>query len=212
MRRIAKFLWIILTLVMAFPVCGILGGGLAGILGAFGKPSNGGNSSKANVFKKVLSHTDWWDTLLETSSDAIAVIAGVWAVIGRFKVPAQQLYHFGFGDANHPDNQGYVYMDIYDDTATNSVREPGAVRLVQRNNQGTIQLTVAEYRTEQLYGDTADRNKQIALPEQTQFPWVAEDSYLEIQFKPDASDTIVQTAIGTAAAKDIWNVPVTVKQ
>jgi hypothetical protein len=169
-------------------------------------------TAPANVFKKVLSHQDWWDTALESSSGAITCKAGVYTIIGRYKVPPQQTFHFGFGSPAYPDNQGYLYFDAYDDTATNSVREPGSIRLVQRNATGTLQLVIAEFRTEQLCGDLADRNKQIALPEQVQFPLVGEDSYLEIHFKPDATDDIVKTAIGTAAGKDVWNIPVSCYQ
>ena len=169
-------------------------GNLGGMLGGAG----GGKSMTAgrNVFKKVLSHGEWWDTDLETAAGVIAVKAGVWATIGRFKVPAQQLYAFGFGSAAFPDNQGYAYMAVYDDTATNSVLEEGAIRLVQRNAQGTMSLVVAEFRSEQLRGDVADRAKQMALPEQTQFDLVGEDSFLELQFKSDADDSVASPAIG----------------
>jgi len=186
-------------------------GNLGNLLGGLGQRRQSVTAGR-NVFKKVLSHADWWDTALETGSGLIAVKAGVWATIGRFKIPAQQLYHFGYGSAAFPDNQGYMYMAIYDDTATDSELEEGAVRLVQRNAVGTVSLVVAEFRTEQLRGDAADRNKQMALPEQTQFPLVGEDSYLELQFNPDADDSIVAAAIGAAAGKDIWNIPVTVYQ
>jgi len=114
--------------------------------------------------------------------------------------------------AAFPDNQGYMHFAAYDDTATNSVVEDGSLRLVQRNAQGTVQLVVAEYRTEQLRGSVSNRQQMVALPEQTQFPVVGEDSILELQLKPDAADSIVKTAIGTAAGLDIWNIPVTVYQ
>ena len=200
-------------IIMAFPILGLqdILGNLGGIFGGIGSRRST-KTAPANVFKKVLSHSDWWDTALESGSGLILCKAGVYTVIGRYKVPAQQTFHFGFGSPAYPDNQGYLYVALYDDTATNSVLENGAVRLVQRNATGTVQLVVAEFRTEQLGGDVADRNKQIALPEQVQFPLVGEDSYLEIHFKADAVDTLVATAIGTAAGKDIWNVPVSVYQ
>lgn len=187
---------------------------LKGALGGLGglAPQGAAKTTPANVFKKILSHADWWDTALESSSGAITCKAGVYTVIGRYKIPPQQAYHLGFGSPAYPDNQGYMFMDIYDDTATNSVREPGSIRLVQRNANGTLSLVVAEFRSEQLCGDLADRNKQIALPEQVQFPLVGEDSYLELHFKPDAVDDIVKTAIGTAAGKDVWNIPVSCYQ
>ena len=208
-----KLLIAMLFIIMAFPVLGLqdILGSLGGILGGIGGRASS-KSAPANVFKKVLSHADWWDTALESSSGVILCKAGVYTVIGRFKVSAQQTYHFGFGSPAYPDNQGYLYIALYDDTATNSVKENGSVRLVQRNATGTVQLVVAEFRTEQLAGDVADRNKQISLPEQVQFPLVGEDSYLEIHFKADAIDSLISVAIGTAAGLDIWNVPVSCYQ
>jgi len=181
-------------------------------LGGFNPGGNQGKTAPSNVFKKVLSHADWWDTALESSSGVILCKAGVYTAIGRFKVPAQQAFHFGFGSPAYPDNQGYMYLKLYDDTATNSVQEHGRVRLIQKNAQGTVVLTVAEARTEQLAGDTSDRNKQIALPEQVQFPLVGEDSYLEIQLNPDATDSLISAAVGTAAGLDVWNIPVSCYQ
>lgn len=181
-------------------------GGLGNLGGVLGGIAPARQATKANIFKKILAHGDW---VLDSN---VFCAAGVWTVMGKFTVPAQQAYRFGFGSAAFPDNQGYIYLALYDDTATNSELENGAVRLVQRNAQGTISLVVAEFRSEQLRGDVNDKAKMIALPEQTQFPLVGEDSVLEIQFKADASDSIVTTAIGTAAGKDIWNIPVTVYQ
>jgi len=212
-RIIATLKWLLLFPLMPIlslqDVLSGLQGLLGGLGGGFGAPAK---TAPANVFKKVLSHTDWWDTDLESESNLIDCKAGVFTVIGRFKCPPQQTYHFGFGSPAYPDNQGYIYLAIYDDTATNSAQEHGAVRLVQKNAQGTVSLVVAEFRTEQLCGDTADRKKQIALPEQVQFPLVGEDSYLEIHFKPDAADKIIDIAVGTAAGKDVWNIPVSCYQ
>jgi len=177
-------------------------GNLGNLLGGLG----GQKAKMGNVFKKILAHGDW-----VLAADVLCT-ADVWTVIGRYTVPAQQAYRFGFGSAAYPDNQGYIYIALYDDTATNSVLEDGSLRLVQRNAQGTIQLVVAEFRTEQLRGSTTNRQQMVALPEQTQFPLVGEDSVLELQFRADATDTVVIAAIGTALGLDIWNVPVTVYQ
>lgn len=214
-RFILMTTWLLLLPLMPIFSIGNILGNLGGLFGGLGGGIAAPAMSKtapANVFKKVLSHADWWDTDLESGSGVIACKAGVFTVIGRYKVPPQQTYHFGFGSPAYPDNQGYIYLALYDDTATNSVQEHGAVRFVQRNAQGTVSLVIAEFRTEQLCGDTADRKKQIALPEQGQFPLVGEDSYLEIHFKADAADIIVDAAIGTALGADIWNIPVSCYQ
>ena len=185
-------------------------GSLAGLLGGAGAQRSA--TAGRNIFKKVLSHGDWWDTALESAAGVIALKAGVFQPIGRFTVPAQQVYAFGFGAAMYPDNQGYMHLAVYDDTVTNSVIAEGSIRLVQRNAQGITQLVVAEFRTEQLRGSTSNRQQMMALPEQTQFDLVGEDSIMEIQFSPDAVVSIVSPAIGTADKLDIWNIPVTVYQ
>ncbi|HEY82220.1 MAG TPA: hypothetical protein G4O01_02905 [Dehalococcoidia bacterium] len=164
-------------------------------------------------FQKILVHDDWWDSNLETdtTNNEITCTAGVWTMIGRYKVQPRQRAHFGYGSAQTPDNQGYLYIAIYDDTATNSALEEGKVRLTQVSADDLRKIVVGEWATIDLRGDKNDRNKRIALPEQVQFPWVGEDSYLAIEFKPDATDDIVKTAIGTAAGEDLWNVPVTIE-
>lgn len=165
-----------------------------------------------NTFQKVLDHDDLWDSDLETdtSNHEITCTAGVWTVIGRYKVPPQQAIRFGYGPAGMAYNQGYLYIALYDDTATNSVLEEGKVRLVQRDYDQVLTILVGEWHTRQLRGDVNDIAKKIALPEQVQFPMVGEDSYLELQFKAAATDDITATAIGTAAGADIWQIPVTV--
>lgn len=184
---------------------GNMGGLLRGLIpGGRSKPG-------ANIFKKTLSGLDW------NLAAGVLCPAGVWTVIGQYVVPAQQAYRFGFGSAQFPDNQGYIYLAVFDDTGATSEVENGTIRLVQRNAQGTVSLVVAEFRTEQLYGAVADRQMQIALPEQTQFPLVGEDSVLEIQFMADDEDITVLWGAAIAAAPplvpvDACNIPVTVYQ
>ena len=189
--------------------------GLISGLGGFGAAAGQVPPRRRGVgqpFKRVLAHADLWDSSLETSSNSILCTAGLYVNIGRYTVPAQQQIRFGYGSAAFPDNQGYVYIKLYDDTGTNSVQEVGTVRLAQENALGTRLRIVSEIRTEQLAGSTTDRQQQFALPEQIAHPRVGEDSKLLIAFKADATDTLVETAIGTAAGADVWNVPVTVYQ
>lgn len=162
------------------------------------------------VFTKVLDHADLWDTALETTSNEITCTAGIWTVVGRYKVGAQNLVRVGYGSPAFPDNQGYMYFAFYDDTATNSVLEEGKIRIVQRDSEGVISRVIGEWRTNELRGDVNDRKQKIALPEQVRFPFVGEDSYIELQFKADATDDLIDVAVGTAAGLDIWQLPVTV--
>jgi len=190
---------------------GILGNLLGGLMGGVAPQAAG--PQVIGRYQRSLAHTDWWDSALETdtSNHEITCTAGQFVVIGRYQVKPRQRIHFGFGIAGQDANQGYMYLALYDDTATNSVLEEGKVRLTLRSYDNFRIVPVGEWRTEQLRGDKNDKAKQIALPEQVQFPWVGEDSYLAIEFCSDATDDLIITAIGTAAGEDVWNLPVTIE-
>lgn len=194
-------------------VLGNLLGGL-GNLGNLGGLFGGQQQQGPQVigrFQKVLSHDDWWDSALETSSALILATAGLWVPIGRYKVQPRQRAHFGYGSAALPENQGYMYMALYDDTATNSVLEDGKIRLVQVSADQLRKIVAGEWDTSDLRGDANDKNKRVALPEQSQFPYVGEDSYLYLEFCARATDSLTKTAIGTAAGLDIWKIPITLE-
>lgn len=182
-------------------------GGLLG--GAQAQPSSG--AQVIGRYQRSLSHADWWDSTLETAANYITCTAAVWTTIGRYMVKPRQRAHLGYGIAGQDANQGYMYIAIYDDTATNSVLEEGKLRLLLRSYDSFQTVPIGEWRTEQLRGDPNNKQYMIPLPEQVQFPYVGEDSYLCIDFLADATDSIVKTAIGTAAGKDIWNIPVTIE-
>jgi len=166
-----------------------------------------GQAVGRNAFPKILSLGDWWDDSLETTSGKIAVKIGGWVRVGQYKVPPQQMYHFGYGRGDLPYNQGYMYLVFKDDTGT-PVAIPGKVRFAQVNANETMKLVVFEARTEQLSGDASDRNKMLAFPEQVMFPFVGEDSLMIIEFLADAESAVNLTKASCTA----WNVPVTVLQ
>lgn len=181
-------------------------GSILGNLGGIVKPQ--ATEQLSQPYPTTLSHSDLW---LTPGSD-IVVVGSQEILIAEYVVPAQQTIRWGYGRSINPDNQGYAYMAIYDDTATNSVLEEGTILLRQSNARRTKIITVAEIPTQVLRGDLNDRTKKYPLPEQFQFPLVGEDSKLEIWFISAASDTIVEAAIGTAAGNDIWQFPITVYQ
>lgn len=184
-----------------------LGGALGGFLG--------GNSSPGVIgsFRKVLSHTSWWDSTLETdtSTHEITCTSGQWTKIGRYQVKARQRAAFGIGNANQPDNQGYIHLAIYDDTPTDSVVEEGDVRFVILGYDDMPRYVIAEHPTLELRGSTTSRKDMKPLPVQLQHGWVMQDGYLVIEFNPYATDDVIATAIGTADGLDIWNIPATLQ-
>jgi len=179
------------------------------LLSSFGLGPRTPAAARGNAFPKILSIGDWWQTALESAAGVIAVKPGAWVRVGEYAVPAQQMFHFGYGRADLFSNQGYLYGIFYDDTGVTALIVPGKVRLVQENAQGITKLTVYEARTEQLAGSAYDRQMMLALPEQTQFPWVGEDSKLVIEFLADAAQNL---KLAAAATPLIWNIPVTVLQ
>lgn len=195
-------------------VQGLVGGLVGNVLGRLGGIAAPGKGARViGRYQRTFAHEDWWDSSLETdtANHEITCTAGQWVVIGRYQVKPRQRAHFGYGIAGQDANQGYMYLAIYDDTATNSVLEEGKIRLTLRSYDNFQIIPVAEFRTEELRGSTTLKTQMKALPEQVQFPWVGEDSYLCIEFCADATDDVIATAIGTAAGADVWNIPVTVE-
>ncbi len=188
-------------------------GGLLGLgqLGSLLGQKSGGPKIVSR-FQKELRHKDWWDATLETdtSGHEITCTTGHWTKIGRNQVSPRRRSRFGYGNPNQPDNQGYLYIAIYDDTATNSVLEEGAIRLVHLGYDDYPRFLIGEWPTTSLRGSATLRTQKVALPE-TSYPWVYEDSYLVIEFNPDATDDVIAIAIGTAAGLDLWNIPATIE-
>ena len=146
-----------------------------------------------------------------TAGDITCTLA-VWARLWEYIVKPQQVVRPGFGSPAMPDNQGYLFIKLYDDTATNSAEEAGMVRLSMMNARETIKHVIWEGRTELSGASKTDRRLKVPLPEMLGFPGVGEDSKLVIEFRADASDTVVKTPIGTAAGLGGIMLPVTIYQ
>jgi len=149
-----------------------------GLMDMLNMGSNGGGQK----FSKTLTKGDY--NVEDTSPDT-----SEWVRLGEYTVPPQQSVRHGIGDAEHSANQGYLYVLL---EKTDETELEGKIRLAQINALETRKIVVYEERTEVLKGDTADKNKKIALPEQIQFPRVGEDSMLIIEVKMDESDTIAK--------------------
>lgn len=106
--------------------------------------------------------------------------------IGQLIVTAQTKFHWGFGQANLPANQGYMYVSIKDNQGTPAQIEGFVTLAVADANEWNI-VNILRERTEVLRGDTADKNKKKALPEQG--PWVTQDMHLLVYLEPDGDQT-----------------------
>jgi hypothetical protein len=141
-------------------------------------------------FPKVLVIGDFW-------TSAQAVTASKWNTIGEYTVPAQQKYRIGYGDANHPDNQGYIYILLKNAAGTELT---GKIRLTYSDANKFAKDTVFEQQEAVLHGSTTDRRIMVALPETPvkAIPgrtdgMVRQDDRILIEFYPDSSDTVSTT-------------------
>lgn len=175
-----------------------------GLMTKFGLGGSRGGSTQAR-FMKVLDKHDL-NGVGGADTDTTMTSKANWYRMGKgFVVPAQQTVHFGYGSADLPDNQGYLYILIQIDDE-GPVAMAGKVRLVQANAQETVKYVVAEYNLASTHGSVTNKAMQIALPEQNQYPLVGEDSLLWIEVKSD-DDTVVLDM----SASEIY-VPVTIYQ
>jgi hypothetical protein len=147
-----------------------------------GRAARGAVGSTQARFMKTLDRTD-----LDVDNADVTTVAGQWTKINAgYIIPAQQTLHYGYGTPAEPDNQGYLYIYLEDTSAAETI---GKVRLVQSNAQETVKFVIAEYNLASTHGSRTNKAMQIALPEQTQFPLVGEDSlvYLEVYTKTASS-------------------------
>jgi hypothetical protein len=105
--------------------------------------------------------------------------SGKFIEVGRFKVPASTEYAWGYGSADNPENQGYLYVDLQDGSS-NQIE--GTIQLVQESATGRQKVVVAEYDTNRLDSSKSDRTNMVPLPEQVDKPKVGQDSYLVLYF------------------------------
>ena len=157
--------------------------GLFGKLGGMGRKAVGSTQAR---FMKVLDMNDLNGDIV---TDTTCTVADQWYRMGTgYTVLAQQMIHYGYGSADLPDNQGYLYVELNQAAATPCV---GKVRLVQANAQETIKYVVAEYNMASTHGSVTNKAMQIALPEQGQFPMVGEDSLLWLEVSMATAGHIV---------------------
>jgi len=160
-----------------------------GLLTKFGLGAKGGSrGSTQNKFMKVL---DFADLNGDITTDTDMPVVGTW-----YKVGAQQMLHLGYGTPDLPDNQGYLYVQLTNVTGT-PAPIAGKVRLVQSNAQQTIKYVVAEFNLASTRGSVTNKAMMIALPEQTQFPLVGEDSMVWLEVAGTVNTDEVDASVAT---------------
>lgn len=113
-----------------------------------------------------------------TMATTVALVAGQYVDLMTMKIPAQQLREFGSsGIINGVDDRGVFKLSVNKAGPTNL---PGSARLVVRDANGVVSNFIREDRS-------ADLSTGVKVGE-TKL-WAKQDSYLVIQYMPDASDT-----------------------
>jgi hypothetical protein len=113
--------------------------------------------------------------------------------IASYEVPASTEYSWGYGSAQNPENQGYLYVDLND--GTDAV--DGVIRFAQESPTGRNSRVVADFDTTRLDASTSDRTQQVPFPEQVSHPLVTQDSKLVVYLKT-SDDTTLDLAGSTA--------------
>ena len=77
----------------------------------------GGPAPKTVGYSTTLRTSDFMDTTTPTD---ITTVNGSYVKLGNgYTVPAQRGYRWGYGNPSQPENQGYLYISLVDDTASN---------------------------------------------------------------------------------------------
>ena len=115
------------------------------------------------------------------------VTSGKFTEVARFQVPADTEYSWGYGRADAPENQGYLYVDLQNGTPA---AVEGTIRFVVESSTGRKTEVVADYDTERLDASKTNREQQVPFPEQIGSAVATQDAYLVIKMDPSADDTI----------------------
>lgn len=115
------------------------------------------------------------------------VQADKWVEIGRFTVPASTEYSWGYGSANNPENQGYLYVDLQNSTPA---AVEGTIRFLQRSATGRNSEVIADFDTTRLDASKSDKALMVPFPEQVNHDLVTQDSHLTVELNANANDTV----------------------
>lgn len=130
-----------------------------------------------------------------------SVTTGQFFVIGEYKVEAGEMIRLGYGANDTMEGaNGRIYVDLRDNSAAPGVAIDGTIRFSVHTPQGRPVRVLAEYRTETLRSDLANRTLQIPFASNN-FPFISEDKKLIVEFQPDAN-----TTVGVANSKLLMDV------
>lgn len=164
--------------------------------------------NKKRGYKKILNEGDF-----TTTDHQVLTTTDEWTTIATYQCPAQQIIAPGYGDINHPENEGRIY-GYFRTGETTPTEITGKWRIILTDYNETTIIPIDEFDEELTHGDLNDKKKMIPLPES---PYrIAEDSFLKIQIKPDSKHETAGDGndnLGWAdATESLLKIPVTIYQ
>jgi len=174
------------------PVLGIgaLSGIVSGILGNSGRMTSPASSRQPGNRSSVRVVAG--DAAYDTVAEVLALITGTahadFFKIWQRTVPAQQLVAWGYGSPALQMNQGYMWFASLDSGTDWDV---GVLRIAQANYSERRVDVVLEMPDQALHTTTVttlttatptDKNVMIPLPEKVEFPFIGEDSKLQLWY------------------------------
>lgn len=133
-----------------------------------------------SAWRKTLTFADF-----TTTFDGKVCDSGTW-LMAKYKIPAQQVVRVGTGAiVNGVDDRGILYMSIKDNNATSPVQLDGNYRVTYMDANELKKLVVKEGYTDTIRTSKTERDAMNVLPETA--PGVREDSYVVIEFLPNAA-------------------------
>lgn len=118
------------------------------------------------------------------------VTSGKFTEIARLRVPADTEWSWGYGSANNPENQGYLFVDLQN---SSPAEVEGIIRFTVESSTGRQTHVVADYDTSRLAASKTNREQMVPLPEQVNSPLATQDAYLVAKMDPVSDDTIDET-------------------
>lgn len=129
--------------------------------------------------------------------------AGIFTRLGARVIQAGELLSLGYGSqSGQQDAQGRIFADVRDNGTAPGLQVNGTFRITAYTPQDRPLVILAEFRTEALNQNSADRTKLLPWPESIY--QVSEDKKIVIEFKPDATATI--SNVNTKMVIDITEV------
>lgn len=176
-------------------MAGLLGNG--GLFGAaqgaaeeLGMPGSS-EADKAETYRKPLG-TGTFDsfgaTLVDTSTEV---------ELARIESPAEIARRWGYGRADLPDNQAYLYGQLYN---ADNEQIHGELSFEWENATGRESQVQDEADTQDMNTtDRYDRDKQLPLPERTDKNKATHNQYLVVYFTPSTAESDITNAYAVDA-------------